>query len=388
MKKYVSLLLIILLFFSFSISSFAENEVKYEAEYDSFRNDFDASSFVLMEAETGNVLAFKNSDTALPPASVTKIMTLLIAAEALETGSIHSDDKVRVSAKAASLGGSQVFLSEGEEISVAELIKCTVIASANDAAVALAELISGSEEAFVAKMNSRAAELGMNATHFENATGLDDTVTDHVTSAMDIAIMSRELIKHDSILKYSSLWQDSIRDGEFILTNTNRLVRFYDGCTGLKTGSTDKAGFCISATAKRGNMHLIAVIMGAKTRDARNEMARKLLDYGFAAYTLCEFSEEAVKEVPINYGEYEKIGLFSSAAKVLVPKGASGSIEKITYLPESLDAPVEALKPVGRIEYVYNGEKLGESIVYTKEGVNKITLIKLFASILIAVFED
>lgn len=226
--------------------------------------ELDAKSALLMEAETGEVLYEMNADESLPPASVTKIMTLLLVMEAVDGGSISLEDNVSVSEKAAGMGGSQVFLSSGEQMSVETLIKCTVISSANDAAVALAEYVCGSEEAFVARMNERAAELEMNSTHFENATGLDDTTVNHVTSARDIAIMSAQLMRHDKILEFSSTWMDSIRDGAFTLTNTNRLVRFYDGATGLKTGSTSKAGFCMSATAKRGELHLIAVIMGGK----------------------------------------------------------------------------------------------------------------------------
>ncbi|MBE6635090.1 MAG: D-alanyl-D-alanine carboxypeptidase [Ruminococcaceae bacterium] len=386
MKRYIAFFITVLMILSFNTTVFAENNIKNEAET-TFGEDFEVGSFVLMEAETGKVLLSKNPTDSLAPASVTKILTLLIVAEALSDGRIALTDKVTVSATAASLGGSQVFLSEGEVLTVEELIKCTVIASANDAAVALAELIAGSEDAFVAMMNKRAAELGMTSTNFENATGLDDTVTNHVTSALDIAVMSRELIKHDAILKYSSLWQDSIRGGEFVLTNTNRLVRFYDGCTGLKTGSTDKAGFCISTTAKRNGMHLIAVIMGAKTRDSRNEMARKLLDYGFAGYSLCAIPEMTVKEIPVSSGVKEKIMLYSSPAKLLIPKGSRSDIEKVFYLPDAIDAPQNAKESVGRIEYMLAGEKIGESQVYVNEDLEKVTFFGLFSLIFTSIFK-
>ena len=248
--------------------------------------DLDCKSAILMDAATGTMLYEQNADEALPPASVTKIMTLLIVMEAIDAGALKLDEQVSVSKNAASMGGSQIFLEEGEMMSVEDMLKSVIISSANDAAVALAEHVSGSEEAFVQKMNSRAAELGMKNTYFENTNGLDDTVTNHLTSARDIALMSRELIKHEKILEYSSIWMDTIRNGEFGLTNTNRLVRFYNGATGLKTGSTSKAKFCVSATAKRNGMHLICVIMGAETRDERNAIATKLLDYGFANYSL------------------------------------------------------------------------------------------------------
>ncbi|MBQ4091597.1 MAG: D-alanyl-D-alanine carboxypeptidase, partial [Clostridia bacterium] len=244
----------------------------------------DCKSAILLDAKTGAVLFEQNADEALPPASVTKIMTLLLVMEAIEAGKIKLDDTVVTSAHAASMGGSQIYLKEGEQMSVEDMLKSVVISSANDAACALAEFVSGSEEAFVRQMNERAAELGMKNTTFENTNGLDDTAQNHLTSARDIAIMSRELIKHEKILEYSSIWMDTVRGGTFGLTNTNRLVRYYRGCTGLKTGSTSKAGFCISATAERDGVSLICVIMGAETRDIRNGLATRLLDYGFANY--------------------------------------------------------------------------------------------------------
>ena len=240
MRKIVALFLAVLLCAAFVTPIFAENGINNTAETASLVKpsfEVEAKSAVLMDGTSGEILFEQNADAAYSPASVTKIMTLLLVMEALDEGRISLDDKVRISAYASSMGGSQVFLRENEEMSVEELIKCAVIASANDASVALAELVSGSEAAFVLMMNKRAAELGMKNTNFENVTGLDDDTVDHRTSARDIAIMSRELISHEKILEYSSIWQDSIRDGEFTLTNTNRLVRFYEGCNGLKTGS-------------------------------------------------------------------------------------------------------------------------------------------------------
>ena len=238
---------------------------------------FDCRGAILMEAVTGQVLYEQNADEAMPPASVTKIMTLLLVMEAIEAGSLKWNDSVTASTRASSMGGSQIFLKEGEQMPVRDLVKSVVIASANDAALALAEAVSGSEEAFVRNMNQRAAELGMKNTVFENTNGLDDTAKNHVTSARDIAIMSRELIRHKEILTFSSTWMDTVRNGAFGLTNTNRLVRFYRGCNGLKTGSTAKAGFCVSATAERDGMTLICVIMGAANRDTRNAAAASLL---------------------------------------------------------------------------------------------------------------
>ena len=243
-------------------------------------------SAVLMEASTGRILYAHNPAEAMPPASVTKIMTLLLVMERIDEGALKWEDTITASAHASSMGGSQIYLKEGEQMTARDLIKSVVIASANDAAVALAEHTYGSEEAFVKRMNERAAELGMSSTHFENTNGLDDTALNHVTSAGDIAIMSRELIRHKEILEFSSTWMDTIRNGQFGLTNTNRLVRFYRGCNGLKTGSTKKAGFCVSVTAEREGMTLICVIMGAENRDIRNAEAQKLLDWGFATYGL------------------------------------------------------------------------------------------------------
>ena len=335
-----------------------------------------------MDADTGLVLYTKNASEALPPASVTKIMTLLLVAEAIDRGSISLDDKVYVSANAASKGGSQIFIKEGEEFSVEELLKSTVIASANDAAVALAELLAGTEDAFVVKMNERAKSLGMTNTHFENATGLDDTVTNHLTSAYDIALMSRELIKHDVITEYSDVWQDSIRNGEFVLTNTNRLVRYYDGCTGLKTGSTDKAGFCVSATAKRDGMHLIAVVMGAESRDERNEAARAMLDFGFSNYALYAEPECELEYADVMGGVKDNVAVYSEKFVKLINKVDKNRIEKEYTIPESICAPLTAGDVVGRVTYKLDGEIIGESDVFVKEDVKSIGLLELYARIM------
>ena len=361
------------------------NENNNEAE-NANSLEINAKSAVLMDAETGMVLYAKNALEPLAPASVTKIMTLLLVAEAIENEVISLEDKVLVSANAASMGGSQIFTKEGEEFTVEELLKSTVIASANDAAVALAETVSGSESAFVEKMNSRAKELGMTNTNFENATGLDDTVTNHVTSAYDIALMSRELIKYDIITEYSCVWQDSIRDGEFILTNTNRLVRYYDGCTGLKTGSTDKAGFCVSATAKRDGMHLIAVVMGAETRDERNNAARAMLDFGFSNYALYSEPETELEDVDVLRGTVDNIAVYSSSFAKLISKADKKKIEKEYTIPETLSAPLKNGDVVGSIVYKLNGEIVGKSDVFVKDDVAEIKVGTLFARILKTIF--
>ena len=391
MKKIISIILCAVMMINgtafFAFASVGEGDIYVEGDLlddavDTNSLEINAKSAILMDAETGIVLYNKNATEALAPASVTKIMTLLLVAEAIDDGNITLADKVAVSGNAASMGGSQVFIKEGEEFTVEELLKCTVIASANDAAVALAELLYGTEGAFVERMNERAAELGMNNTHFENATGLDDTVTNHLTSAYDIALMSRELIKHDIITKYSNVWQDSIRDGDFVLTNTNRLVRYYDGCTGLKTGSTDKAGFCVSATAKRDGMHLIAVVMGAQTRDERNNAARAMLDFGFSNYAIYSEPEQELESVDVIRGVSDTVSVYAAPFAKLVNKKDRKRIEKEYAIPYELSAPITQGQVVGSVIYKLDGEEIGRGDIFTKDSVDGITLIGLFGRII------
>ncbi|MCI8388066.1 MAG: D-alanyl-D-alanine carboxypeptidase [Clostridiales bacterium] len=351
-------------------------------------NDFGVPSCILMEASTGLVLYEYNADEQLPPASVTKIMTLLLVMEAVDDGRLGWEEKVQTSEYAASMGGSQVFLEPGEEMPVWEMVKCVVVASANDAAVALAEKIAGSEEAFVTKMNERAAELGMVNTVFKNTNGLDDTVEGHVTSARDIAIMSRELItKHPKILEFSSIWMDTIRDGAFGLTNTNRLIRFYRGANGLKTGSTSKAKFCISASALRDDMQLIAVIMAVPTRDERNEAAKKLLDYGFANWEVASREPEPLEPLRVLGGVAETVPLEYTSTQAVVKKGAGAKVTTQITLPENISAPVEAGTEVGRVEYVLDGEVIGSVPITAGESVDRVSyggiLLRLIRKLLL-----
>ena len=337
----------------------------------------DCTSAVLMEAATGRVLYEQNADESLLPASVTKVMTLLLVMDALEKGNITLDQMLTTSDNAASMGGSQIFLEVGEQMSVEDLLKSVIISSANDAAVVLAEAIAGSEESFVAMMNSRAAELGMKNTHFENTNGLDDTVTNHVTSARDIAIMSRALIAHEKILEYSSIWMDTVRNGEFGLTNTNRLVRFYSGATGLKTGSTSKAKFCISATAKRDGMHLIAVIMGAPTRDIRNAEAAKLLDWGFANYSLYTYPPSDQGSVKLLGSKNDTLPCRTEGISFLVPKGASSKVTVETEIPESVRAPITAGEAVGKLTFSLNGEQIAEANIVSSVTESRVSFREL-----------
>ena len=377
MKKLIACFLIVAVFLSLAMLPLSAQEAGAQTNL-----HLNATSAVLMEASTGTVLYEQNADEQLPPASITKIMTLLLVMEALAEGKIALAETVTASERAASMGGSQIFLKVGEQMSVEDLLKSVVIASANDAAAALAEHLCGTIESFVEEMNARAVALGMQNTHFENTNGLDDTTVEHYTSARDVAIMSRELIKHELILQYSSTWMDSVRNGEFGLTNTNRLVRFYPGATGLKTGSTAKARFCISATAKREGMHLIAVIMGSPTRDIRNEEAKKLLDYGFANYAVYTDEEGDVADLPVLGGVRDVCRVRSEGVTLLVNKSDRSKIEKRVHLPAEIVAPVKKGETIGKIGYYVGETQIGEARICVTEDVEKLSFWLLFSRIL------
>ena len=306
---------------------------------------------LLMEKTTGQILFAQNEHEKLEPASVTKIMTLLLTMDAIDSGALAYDDVVTVSANAAGMGGSQVYLAEGEQITVEELLKCVCVSSGNDAAVALAEKVAGVTELFVEQMNNRARGLGMDDTHFVNPTGL--TAEGHVTSAHDIALMSRELLtKHPDIRSFTTIWTDSIRNGTFDLANTNKLIRRYDGATGLKTGYTASAGYCISATAEREGMELIAVVMKGETADKRNADAKALLNYGFSAYALVSAApEEPLPALPVTMGETDSVSLMlpPDALTAVVEKAQAAALERRIDLPESLPAPVRQGQQVGTL---------------------------------------
>ena len=373
MKKILVLLLAVLIVCSLYTPSVCAAE---------FTDPVSAASAVLMDAETGKILFEYNADAALPPASVTKVMTLLLVFEAIAEGKIALSDMVSTSEHAASMGGTQIYLEPGEQMSVDELIKSVVVSSANDAATALAEFVCGSESSFVSKMNERARELGMENTHFENTNGLDDTAENHVTSARDIAIMSRELMKHEKIFDYTMIWMDTVRGGTFGLSNTNRLLRTYSGCTGLKTGSTAKAKFCISATAQRGGLHLIAVIMGSPTRDERNALAAKLLDFGFANYALFSDDNGDVGDVAVRGGVKNTLSLRCDSFCALVEKGTESKIEAVYELPESVAAPIKEGGKIGTVTYKNGNTVLGQADIVAAESVEKIGFFTLFPRIL------
>ena len=339
-----------------------------------------AASAVLMEKESGTLLYEKEAHTQLAPASVTKVMTLLLIMEALEAGQFTLEDPVAVSQAAAGMGGSQVYLEAGEEMAAEELIKCIAVASANDAAVAMAEFLAGSEGAFVEEMNLRASELGMADTRFLNCTGLP--AEGHVTSAYDIALMSRELIlNHPQIRDYTTVWMDSIRNGAFGLTNTNRLIRFYSGATGLKTGSTDEALYCMSATAERDGMELIAVVMRSPTSADRFTDAQTLLDYGFARYQLLTvYPDGALPPVEVLLGERAQIQPeLSEECRLLVEKGEAGQVTTQVNLASDVAAPVEPGQILGTFQVLVDGVVRREIPIVTREGVERLRFGGIFA---------
>lgn len=343
--------------------------------------EISSPSAILVEKTTGTVLYEKDADKKMKPASVTKIMTLLLIMEAIQSGQYGYSDIVTVSAYATSMGGSQVYLKEGEKFTVDEMIKCIAVASANDCCVAMAEFTSGSCESFVEKMNSRAKELGMANTHFENCTGLD--ADSHLTTARDISIMSRELLKHQDIKKYTGIWMDSIRDGTFGLTNTNKLIRFYNGATGLKTGYTQASRYCISATAQKDGMELIAVIMAADTVDARTNDAKALLNYGFANYELFTPQAPKLDNVKIIKGKMEFITpIVNNNISTVVKKGSVKDAVTEIDLCKDVGAPVEQGQKLGEVTVKINNEILCKSDIISPEHVAKAGIWDTFFEIL------
>lgn len=341
-----------------------------------------APAAILMEASTGKILFEKNAHEMLPPASVTKIMTILLTMEALDAGKIKYDDMVIGSARAKSMGGSTIFLDEGEALSVRDMLKGMAVASGNDACVAMAEHLAGSVEEFVVLMNKRAKELGMNETNFVNCNGLD--ADGHKISAYDIALMSRELLKHDDVFQFTTIWMDSLRDGKFTLSNTNKLIRFYKGATGLKTGSTSIAKNCISATAKRDGMHLIAVVMGAETSKKRFADASNMLNYGFGAYGVKKVVEKGapLANVNVKKGMKSKTELVAENDFTYLYKRS----DKTEVLPKinaekEFEAPIAKNAKGGSVEIVSNGQKIGEVNLVFKEDIGRKKLFTVYLSL-------
>lgn len=336
-------------------------------------------SALLMEKETGTVLFAQDEHTPREPASVTKIMTLLLVMEAIDSGALSYDDMVTASAHAAAMGGSQIWLKENERMSVHDLLKAVCIVSGNDAAVALAEHLSGSEDAFVARMNQRAQELGMLDTHFVNCTGLP--AAGHQTSAYDIALMSRELIlRHPAIRQFTTIWMDSLRGGSSMLVNTNKLIRFYDGATGLKTGSTDSAGSCLSATAEKDGMELIAVVLKGKTSDERFSDAKSLLNYGFATYTLVTaVPDEVLQPIPVTLGERASVQpVLTEDHVLLLEKAIVSGLTKQVTLAETAAAPVYAGDELGVLTLTdAAGNEVAQLPILAGEDVGHVTLLQM-----------
>ena len=352
------------------------------AQEDNMPLPLSSASALLMEKETGTVLLQQNAHQKLEPASVTKVMTLLLVMEAVDSGRLSLDESVPVSAHAAGMGGSQVYLKEGEQLSVSDLIKCVAVVSGNDCAVALAERLAGSESAFVDQMNQKAQSLGMADTHFVNCTGLP--APGHLTSAWDIALMSRELIlRHPDIQQYTTIWTDSIRNGAFGLTNTNRLVRFYDGATGLKTGFTASAQYCMSAAAQRNGMELIAVVMKAPTTAQRFQDASCLLDYGFANYALLTPQPEGpLAPIDVLLGQSKTVQpQLQRECRLLVEKAQADQITTRVDLARDVQAPVDPGQTLGEFQ-VYVGEQLRDTVpIVAAQGVDRLSDPGLFSQL-------
>ncbi|HOP99475.1 MAG TPA: D-alanyl-D-alanine carboxypeptidase family protein [Acetivibrio clariflavus] len=347
-------------------------------------SELKAKSYILMDASTGQVLLENNSHERLPIASVTKIMSMLLVMEAIDSGKISLQDTVTASEYASGMGGSQAYIEPGEQYSVHDALKAVALHSSNDVTVSLAELVAGSEEAFVVLMNEKAAELGMKNTQFKDCTGLTDV--DHYSSAYDIALTSRELItKHPKILEYTSIYMDSFRNGEFQLVNTNKLVRFYNNCDGLKTGFTNAAGFCLAATASRNNMRLISVVLGEPDSNTRFAETRKLLDYGFANYESVEINKkgELISDISVKKGTVSKAGaVIGNDVKVLLPRGQKTKIVRQVSLSEDITAPVKAEQKVGEIIYKIEDNEICRVDIVADRDVEKINIGHIFVRML------
>ena len=348
--------------------------------------EVEAKSALLMDVATGTILYEQNSHEALAPASVTKVMTMLLIMEAIDSGKISWSDSVTVSEAAAAKGGSQVYLKVGESMTVEDMLKSIAVSSANDCACAMAEHLAGSEAAFVELMNAKAKELGMEDTRFVNCTGLDDAAdaADHKTSAHDIALMSRQLLKnHPDITKFTTIWMDTIRNGEFGLSNTNKMVRFYSGCTGLKTGFTRGAGYCLSASAEREGLQLIAVVMGCETSPKRFAACKSMLDYGFANFALVEPELPDVSSVPVKLGIADSVNAVpANDGKMLIDKGQKNLVTTEIQLEEDVTAPVSKGQRLGTMTLKAGEQVLAEIPMVADDGVEKITWGQMFLRLL------
>lgn len=338
-----------------------------------------ARSLLLMEYSTGRILFAKNEKEHLPIASVTKVMSTLLVMEALDSGKIALTDMVTVSEYAAGMGGSQVFLEPGEEMSVEDLLKSLVVSSANDATVALAEFIGGSEGSFVQAMNQRARELGCENSNFVNTNGLP--AENHYSCALDVALITRELMKHEKIFDYTQIWMDTIRNGSFGLSNTNKLIRFYKGATGMKTGFTDEAKFCLSGTAERDGMQLIAIVLGAESSDDRFAAAKRLFDFGFANYSMLTPEVPSLEPIAVRRGISQTAEVYAEPISILIEKGNNKNVETQISVNEDLCAPFDADTEAGYISYLADGKEIARAKILTKNGMEEISYSSLLAKL-------
>ena len=369
MKRAISIILAMSILFAFPYSTYAKENKEIEVK-----------SSILMNIDTGEVIKENNAYEHLSPASVTKLMSILLILEAIDSGKIKLTDEVAATQTAVSKGGSQIWLEVGEKMSVNDLFKAVVIASANDACTLLGEYVAGSDSAFVDMMNQRVKTLGLKNSHFENCTGLDDEITNHYSCAYDLAVIAKEIMKHKLILKYSTVWLDSLRDGKTELNNTNKLINKYNGMTGLKTGTTSNAGFCLCATATRDNISFVSVVLGAKTSDDRFDLTRELLDYGFANYKLetIKIDSSKIKDVKVKGGKIKSIKpTYSQTQKVLLPKNS----EKISYkysFKKEVKAPIKKGDSLGKIEVFSSNKKISTVELKSDKNIKSVSFLYIF----------
>lgn len=369
MKRAISIILAMSILFAFPYSAYAKENKEIEVK-----------SSILMNLDTGEVIKENNAYEHLSPASVTKLMSILLILEAIDSGKIKLTDEVAATQTAVSKGGSQIWLEVGEKMSVNDLFKAVVIASANDACTLLGEYVAGSDSAFVDMMNQRVKTLGLKNSHFENCTGLDDEITNHYSCAYDLAVIAKEIMKHKLILKYSTVWLDSLRGGKTELNNTNKLINKYNGMTGLKTGTTSNAGFCLCATATRDNISFVSVVLGAKTSDDRFDLTRELLDYGFANYKLetIKIDSSKIKDVKVKGGKIKSIKpTYSQTQKVLLPKNS----EKISYkysFKKEVKAPIKKGDSLGKIEVFSSNKKISTVELKSDKNIKSVSFLYIF----------
>lgn len=383
LKRIISIGLSFFMFFSLTV--FAEAEAVGKGEQAKTAELAEARSAILTEQSTGKVLYEINPDEKCKIASVTKTMTMLLIMEAVESGKIKYTDMVTTSEHAASMGGSQIFLEVGEEMTVNDMLKAICVSSGNDAAVAMAEFIGGSEEEFVKMMNERAKELGAENTHFINCNGLNET-DEHYSTARDVALISCELLKHKDIEKYTTIWMDTLRDGKFGLSNTNKLIRFYKGANGIKTGSTSAAKYCLSASAERDGMQLVAVVLGAPSTQERFSGATRMLDYGFANYSVVngkKLAGEEIEKIKVIGGEEDFAEVEAEdSGNIVLKKGEADKIEVKRNIRENIKAPLKKGEKVGELVYMLDGKEIEKKDIVVKADVNKIKLYKMYIKLL------